>query len=205
MIAGAAVQKFGQELDDQQQLLIAAADILIEIYLAESAILRTEKNAKRFGEDSQAIQIAMSKLYLYHAVDLVEENGKESSHKRTRHINIRYFFITDCIKCREFEVEYCPTNDIWVDFLTKPLQGKKFQKFREILMNLPTSNIIERHADKEEILIKDTTVVLKKERPRGLNSEAMIQLKPKYFSRTAKSETTSTKKSVGTERLFLRQ
>jgi alkylation response protein AidB-like acyl-CoA dehydrogenase len=78
MIAGAAVQKFGQELDDQQQLLIAAADILIEIYLAESAILRTEKNVKRFGEDSQSIQIAMSKLYLYHAVDLVEEKGKES-------------------------------------------------------------------------------------------------------------------------------
>ena len=78
MIAGAAVQKFGQELDDQQQLLIAAADILIEIYLAESAILRTEKNAKRFGEASQAIQIAMSKLYLYHAVDIIEEKGKES-------------------------------------------------------------------------------------------------------------------------------
>lgn len=78
MIAGAAVQKYGQELDDQQQLLIAAADILIEIYLAESTILRTEKNAKRFGEASQSIQIAMSKLYLYHAVDLIEEKGKES-------------------------------------------------------------------------------------------------------------------------------
>ncbi len=78
MIAGAAVQKFGQELDDQQQLLIAAADILIEIYMAESAILRTEKNVKRFGEDSQKVQIAMSKLYLYQAVDIVEEKGKES-------------------------------------------------------------------------------------------------------------------------------
>jgi len=78
MIAGAAVQKFGQELDNQQQLLIAAADILIEIYLAESAILRTEKNAKRFGNDAQEIQIAMSKLYLYHAVDIIEEKGKES-------------------------------------------------------------------------------------------------------------------------------
>lgn len=78
MIAGAAVQKFGQELGNQQQLLIAAADILIEIYMAESAILRTEKNAKRFGKDAQAIQIAMSKLYLYHAVDIIEEKGKES-------------------------------------------------------------------------------------------------------------------------------
>ena len=49
MVAGAAVQKYGPELEEHQQLLMAAADILIEIYMAESAILRTEKNAKRFG------------------------------------------------------------------------------------------------------------------------------------------------------------
>ncbi|MCF7567907.1 acyl-CoA dehydrogenase family protein [Sabulilitoribacter arenilitoris] len=78
MVAGAAVQKFGQDLEEQQQLLIAAADILIEIYLAESAVLRTEKNVKRFGEDSQSVQIAMSKLYLYNAINIVEDKGKES-------------------------------------------------------------------------------------------------------------------------------
>ena len=78
MVAGGAVQKYGQNLEEHQQLLIAAADILIEIYMAESAILRTEKNAKRFGEVAQSVQIAMSKLYLYHAVDIVEEKGKES-------------------------------------------------------------------------------------------------------------------------------
>jgi alkylation response protein AidB-like acyl-CoA dehydrogenase len=78
MVAGGAVQKYGQNLEEHQQLLIAAADILIEIYMAESTILRTEKNAKRFGEESQSVQIAMSKLYLYHAVDIVEEKGKES-------------------------------------------------------------------------------------------------------------------------------
>ena len=78
MVAGAAVQKFGPELEEHQQLLIAAADILIEIYMAESTILRTEKNAKRFGEKEQAVQIAMSKLYLYNAVSIVEGKGKES-------------------------------------------------------------------------------------------------------------------------------
>ena len=78
MVAGGAVQKYGPQLEDHQQLLIAAADILIEIYMAESAILRTEKNAKRFGEEAQSTQIAMAKLYLYHAVDIVEEKGKES-------------------------------------------------------------------------------------------------------------------------------
>ena len=77
MVAGGAIQKYGQELEEHQQLLMAAADILIEIYMAESAILRTEKNAKRFGQDSQVIQIAMSKLYLYNAVDIVMRSAKE--------------------------------------------------------------------------------------------------------------------------------
>ena len=77
MVAGSAVQKFGPQLEDHQQLLLASADILIEIYMAESAILRTEKNAKRFGEDSQKEQIAMAKLYLYHAVDLINSRAKE--------------------------------------------------------------------------------------------------------------------------------
>ena len=78
MVAGGAVQKYGPQLEEHQQLLIAAADILIEIYMAESAILRTEKNVKRTSQKEQSAQIAMAKLYLYHAVDTVEEKGKES-------------------------------------------------------------------------------------------------------------------------------
>lgn len=78
MVAGSAVQKFGPELEKHQQLMMAASDILIEVYVAESAILRTEKNAKRFGEDSQATQIAMARLNLYNAVDIVLKSGKEA-------------------------------------------------------------------------------------------------------------------------------
>jgi alkylation response protein AidB-like acyl-CoA dehydrogenase len=77
MVAGSAIQKFGPELEKHQQLLNAASNILIEVYMAESAILRTEKNAKRFGQDSQAEQIAMSQLYLYNAVDIITKNAKE--------------------------------------------------------------------------------------------------------------------------------
>ncbi|MGB0974066.1 MAG: acyl-CoA dehydrogenase family protein [Flavobacteriaceae bacterium] len=77
MVAGAAIQKFGPELEKHQQLLTAASNILIEIYMAESAILRTEKNAKRFGQESQTEQIAMSQLYLYNAVDIITKNAKE--------------------------------------------------------------------------------------------------------------------------------
>ncbi len=78
MVAGAAVQKYGPELEEHQQLLMAAADILIEIYMAESAILRAEKNAKRFGEDNQKIQIAMAKLNLFNAVEKINTKGKEA-------------------------------------------------------------------------------------------------------------------------------
>ena len=77
MVAGAAVQKYGPDLESHQQLLMAASNILIEIYMAESTILRTEKNAKRFGEEAQKEQIAMAKLYLYNAVDIIIKNGKE--------------------------------------------------------------------------------------------------------------------------------
>ncbi len=78
MVAGSAVQKFGPELEKHQQLMLAAADILIEVYMAESAILRTEKNAKRFGESAQSTQIAMTRLYLYDAVDTIIRKGKEA-------------------------------------------------------------------------------------------------------------------------------
>ena len=77
MVAGKAVQTYGPELEQHQQLLMAASNILIEIYLAESAILRTDKNVKRFGEDSQKGQIAMARLYLYNAVEIITKNGRE--------------------------------------------------------------------------------------------------------------------------------
>ena len=77
MVAGGAVQKYGSDLDGHQQLLMAAADILIEIYMAESTILRTEKLAKRVGEAKAQEQIAMAKLYLYKAVDVITQKGKE--------------------------------------------------------------------------------------------------------------------------------
>ncbi|SNA30313.1 putative acyl-CoA dehydrogenase [Flavobacterium psychrophilum] len=78
MVAGGAVQKYGPDLDAHQQLLMAASDILIEIYMAESTILRTEKLAKTNGADKVKEQIAMAQLYLYQAVDIITQKGKES-------------------------------------------------------------------------------------------------------------------------------
>jgi hypothetical protein len=78
MVAGSAVKKFGPGLEEHQQILMAASDILIAVYMAESVLLRTEKNVKRFGEASQDAQVAMTQLYFYDAVDLVAQRGKEA-------------------------------------------------------------------------------------------------------------------------------
>ena len=67
---------------------------------------------------------------------LLLKNGKASSSKRTRHINIRYYFLKDRIINGEIKVVYCATDDMVADFFTKPLQGAKFKKFRKIIMNL---------------------------------------------------------------------
>ncbi|MGA1226172.1 MAG: acyl-CoA dehydrogenase family protein [Tamlana sp.] len=78
MVSGAALQKYGEEIEKHQQLMLAASDILIQIYLAESAILRAEKMVKKEGEDNVKEQIAMAKLNLFHAIDVIETAGKHS-------------------------------------------------------------------------------------------------------------------------------
>ena len=67
---------------------------------------------------------------------LLEQNGKGSSSKRTRHINVRFFFIHDRINSGEVEVQHCPTEQMLGGFFTKPLQGNKFYKFRRKILNL---------------------------------------------------------------------
>ncbi|MFN4074443.1 MAG: acyl-CoA dehydrogenase family protein [Cloacibacterium sp.] len=72
MVSGAALQKYMMEIEKQQHLLINASEILNQIYMAESAILRAEKN---FGPDS--IEAAMAQLNLYKAVEAVIAAAKE--------------------------------------------------------------------------------------------------------------------------------
>ena len=67
---------------------------------------------------------------------MLEKNVKKSSSKRTKHIAIRYYFITDRVKADELDIDYCSTGDIVADYFTKPLQGKKFYHFCKEIMNL---------------------------------------------------------------------
>jgi alkylation response protein AidB-like acyl-CoA dehydrogenase len=78
MIAGKAVETFGMELEEQQQLIMNASDIMIEVYMAESAILKTEKLAKRTSLESCKEQIAMTQLNLFNAVEKINSKGKEA-------------------------------------------------------------------------------------------------------------------------------
>jgi hypothetical protein len=76
----------------------------------------------------------------------LSEKGKASSGKGTRHINMRYFFITDRIARKEVAIQYCPTKDMVADYFTKPLQGQLFYKFRDQIMGVvPMATIVGDH------------------------------------------------------------
>jgi hypothetical protein len=83
---------------------------------------------------------------------LLENNGRGSSSKRTRHINVRYFFITDRIKMGEVRVAYCPTEEMVADFFTKALQGSLFKKFRDLIMNIKAAPMDAYPSDRRSVL-----------------------------------------------------
>ena len=62
------------------------------------------------------------------------KNGKSNSYK-TRHIAIRFFFVSDRVASKEIKIEYMPTGEMLADILTKPLQGAIFIKLRDRLLN----------------------------------------------------------------------
>ena len=67
---------------------------------------------------------------------LLQENGRKSAGKRSRALNVRYFFLTDQVEKGNLRITYCPTDDMTADYMTKPLQGEKFRKFRAEIMGL---------------------------------------------------------------------
>lgn len=77
MVMGNATQKYGTQLEEEQQVLLSLADVLIEIYFSESALLRTQKNIQRKGLETQEIQIAMVQHYVFEAHELVFKKLKE--------------------------------------------------------------------------------------------------------------------------------
>jgi hypothetical protein len=74
--------------------------------------------------------------YLVHrrSAMLLEMNGQASSSKRTRHIEIWYYYVADQVAKGDLRVVWCTTDEMIADFLMKPFQGKAFVKFWDLLM-----------------------------------------------------------------------
>jgi len=78
MVAGTAVQKLMMELNKQQEILMNIADILNDIYVAESLLLRVEKMVKAKGEAACKEYMAIAKTYIFDAADRINKSGKNA-------------------------------------------------------------------------------------------------------------------------------
>ena len=65
----------------------------------------------------------------------LEKDGKVSKGQRRKHFNIKLFYVTNLIRRKEMEVDYCSTDNMLADFFTKPLLQEKFQLLRNKIMN----------------------------------------------------------------------
>jgi alkylation response protein AidB-like acyl-CoA dehydrogenase len=76
-VSGAATQKYMQAIQDQQEVMGAIADIVIETYAMESAVLRAQKMAETKGETAAALPIAMTRVYLSQAMEKIEAAARK--------------------------------------------------------------------------------------------------------------------------------
>jgi len=75
--AGAATQKYMQAIQDQQEIMGAIADMTIETYAIESVVLRAQKILQAKGENAAALPLAMTRVYLSHAMEKIEAAAKK--------------------------------------------------------------------------------------------------------------------------------
>jgi hypothetical protein len=113
---------------------------------------RSSMEAELVGVDDAVNMIVWTKLFLgvqvYHvekntvyqdndmSAVLLERNGKKNSSRSTQVINIRYFFIANQVEKGNVSIKYCTMGEMLADFMTKPLQGKLFAKFKKLLMGV---------------------------------------------------------------------
>lgn len=102
MVAGAAVQKLMMTLDKEQEILMNIADMAIETYNAESALLRVMKLADAKGENESSVQTDIMRTYLYDAADRINKHGKDALNSfadgdelRMMHIGLKRFTKVD--------------------------------------------------------------------------------------------------------------
>ena len=84
-------------------------------------------------------------------------NGKESCTANSKHVAIKYFWSTDRIKQGKMKVKYCRTEKMLADFMSKPLQGSLFQKFRNVLMGWAHIDTLFEHFTSNEERVENIT------------------------------------------------
>ena len=112
---------------------------------------RSSTKAELVAADDATVKILWTKLFLEEqgytvekntlyqdnkSAILLEENGWKSSEKRTQALNVRYFFLMDQVEKGNLTITCCPTDAMIRDFMSKPLQGSKFQQFSDDIMGL---------------------------------------------------------------------
>ena len=96
----------------------------------------------RYFLECQGYVVKSSTIYQDNkASNLLKRNGKRSSKKGTRFINIRYFFITDKVKSGEVDIEYMSTGEMIGDYFTKPLRGALFRKMRDQIQGIDMNDL----------------------------------------------------------------
>jgi hypothetical protein len=105
--------------------------------------LFVEEQIKSINDDSVLRKIGSDVVIEQDNTSTIQlvNNGKQSSTKRTRHINIRYFYVTSKIKSVSIRVIYHPNKQMVSDYLTKPLQGSLFRTHRNSIMGHDESSI----------------------------------------------------------------
>ncbi len=108
MVAGAAVQKLMMQLDKEQEILMNIADMAIEVFHAESALLRVMKLASLKGDAAVATQNDIMRTYLYDAADRINKAGKDALNSfadgdelRMMHIGLKRFTKVEPFNCKD--------------------------------------------------------------------------------------------------------
>ena len=114
MVAGAAVQKLMMQLDKEQEVLMNIADMAIETFHSESALLRVIKLTQQHGEAATALQTDMMRTYLYDAADKINKAGKDALNSfadgdelRMMHIGLKRFTKVEPFNTKEARRRIC--------------------------------------------------------------------------------------------------
>ena len=132
-----AVSSYSIKLKSSARSSTESEIVVVDRYMPQ--MLWSLYFAREQGYDIKNIKLHQDNI----SAQLLERNGKFSSSSKTKHIKAKIFFVKDKVNDGDVVINDCPTEVVWADILTKPLQGKAFREMRAVLMNCPVDYIDE--------------------------------------------------------------